>query len=142
MGVLCDLVVGDVGDAERIGRSRAPAAEFGGLDIKGIDVVKLCQLHALLSSRALKELLADYDPVVVVSDEGPWVFRVPEDLVERVARLGEEERQSVAARWAETAELVMDRWKSEDVARVLDGIAGLAREAEQAGKTLFFWMRV
>ena len=49
MGVLSDLVVAPVGDAERIGHADAPAAEFGGIDIKGIDSVKFGTLHSILT---------------------------------------------------------------------------------------------
>lgn len=41
MGVLTDLVIADPSEAERIGSSDCPSKDFGGLDARGIDPVKL-----------------------------------------------------------------------------------------------------
>jgi hypothetical protein len=96
MGVLSDLVVAPAGDAERIGRSQIPSKEFGGIDIKGIDSVKFGTLHSILTGRSFEELLPEYEPVVTVSDDGPWVFQIPSDLVTRLAGLaGEDKRVAV-----------------------------------------------
>ena len=140
MGVLSDLVVAPPGDAERIGRARAPAAEFGGLDIKGIDSVKVGMLHSILTGRPFKQLLPEYNPVFAGSDEGPWVFRLPADLVTRLASLAGEDKQLVVRQWAATREFALDRWPAGAVARAFDGIAALAQQAEDAGHSLFLWI--
>ena len=109
MGVLSDLVVAHSSDAERIGRARAPAAEFGGIDIKGIDSVKFGMLHSILTGRSFKQLLPEYNPVFAVSDEGPWVFRLPADLVTRLASLAGEDKQRVVSQWAATREFALPK---------------------------------
>ena len=140
MGVLSDLVVAAAGDAERIGRSQSPAAEFGGIDIKGIDSVKLGTLHAILTGRSFKDLLPEYQPVIAVSDEGPWVFRIPSDLVTRLTSLAGDDKQVALAKWAATEEFELDRWSTTAVAETFDEIVSLARKAEEVGHALFLWM--
>jgi len=58
MGVLSDLVVAAAGDAELIGRAEAPAAEFAGIEIKGIDSVKFGMLHSILTGRSFERFVA------------------------------------------------------------------------------------
>lgn len=140
MGVLSDLVVAPAGDAERIGRARVPVAELGGIDIKGIDLVKFGMLHSILTERPFKQVLSEYNPIVTVSDEGPWVFQIPSDLVTRLATLDGEDQRNAVTRWAATEEFARDRWPASAVAQAFEGIVSLARKAEDAGHSLFLRM--
>jgi hypothetical protein len=130
MGVLSDLVVAPDGDAERIARADAPARDFGGLGT----------LHSILTGRSFEELLSEYDPVVMVSDDGPCVFRIPPDLVTRLATLVGEDQQRAMSTWAATEEFALSGWTVAEVAEAFDGIASLARKAEASGQALFLWM--
>jgi hypothetical protein len=140
MGVLSDLVAAPATDADRIAHSVKPAAEFGGIEIRGIDTVKFGTLNAILSGRSFEALLPEYDPVVTVSDEGPWLFRLPTELVVRLASLAGGDERAVVSRWAATEEFALDGWSASDVARALDGIVVLARKCLDAGHSLFLWM--
>ena len=88
MGVLSDLVIAPAGAAAAICRSTTPARDFGGVDIKGIDTIKLSLLHAQLTGEDVDSLLPAYDPIVSASDDGPWVFMLPVAFVQRLATLG------------------------------------------------------
>ena len=114
--------------------------QFGGIDIKGIDVVKFATLHALLTGAAAAELLPAYEPVASGSEDGPWVFQLPAALVQRLAALEEPQLSSVAVAWAATEEFVLDRWAAQDVRRVLEDISALARGAQAPEQVLFLWM--
>ncbi len=140
MGVLSDLVVAPVDDAEKVAHADVPSRAFGGIDIKGIDTVKFGTLHSLVTGRTFDEVLALYDPVVEVSDDGPWVFRIPEELVERLAALSEEEGRTVAAKWAATEEFALSGWDEAAVSDGLVAICELARRAVDSGQALFLWM--
>ena len=140
MGVLSDLVVAPAGDAERVAHAQVPSQTFGGVDIKGIDSVKFGTLHSILTGRPFEALLPEYEPVVTVSDDGPWVFRLPPELVSGLAELGDAERAKVTKRWASTEEFALDRWAEKDVADALGAIATLARKANGSGQALFLWM--
>jgi hypothetical protein len=140
MGVLRDLVVAADVDAERVARARGPAEEFDGIDIKGIDSVKFGILHSILTGRAFKEILPACDPVVTVSEEGPWVFRIPCDLVARLAAITGDEKRAAVTKWAATEEFALDGRPPSEVAHAFDEIAALARRAVDGGQSLFLWM--
>src|SRR3954470_7804655 len=127
MGVLSDLVVAPVGDAERVAHAEVPSQAFGGIDINGIDTVKFGTLHSIVTGRSLEALLPEYQPIVTVSEEGPWVFRLPPDLVSRLAELDDAARARVTKQWAGTEEFALDGWAENDVAGALGPISTLAR---------------
>lgn len=140
MGVLSDLVVAGEGDASQILHTLNPSAELGGIDIKGIDAEKFAALHAIVSGRPLEEVIGEYDPIAWDSDEGPWVFRISQELVVQLAQIGPGERARVAAKWAETEEFRFEDWDTRDVSAVLDEISKLAVRAASAGRAMFLWM--
>jgi hypothetical protein len=108
--------------------------------IKGIDHVKFGTLHSILTGRSCEELLPEYAPVVTVSDEGPWVFRIPSDLVTRLAAVSGAEKQVAMSKWAATEEFALDGWPPSEVVRSFEAIASLARKAENTGRSFFLWM--
>lgn len=140
MGVLSDLVTAPADAAAAICRSTTPARDFGGVDIKGIDTIKLSLLHAQLTGEDVDSLLPAYDPIVSASDDGPWVFLLPVAFVQRLATLGATERSAAGAQWARAEEFALDGWSPSDVDAVLTTICAEARSAETAGKELFLRM--
>jgi hypothetical protein len=140
MGVLSDLVVANEADAESVARAQVPSQKFGGIDIKGIDSVKFATLHSILTGRRFEELIPSYEPAFIVSDDGPWVFRLPGELVDRLATLTDSERQSVADRWAATEEFELDGWEAPMVAETLEEICVQAANAAASQRALFLWM--
>ena len=141
MGILTDLVAATDADVERIARSQVPSQQFSGVDIKGIDTVKLGTLHSLLTGDDFEALLSQYDPVFEVSEDGPWVSRIPPALQSRLASMDATEMRRVADLWAATEEFKLDEWQPADVARVLESICTLATRADAAGQTLFLCRR-
>ena len=140
MGVLTDLVIADEDDANRIAHSQYPLGEFTGIDIKGIDSVKLTTLHSILSGMPFEDLLAQYKPVIEASEDGPWVFLLPNDIVERLANLDESGITNISDQWGITEEFQLDRWSQNDVTTVLNDIVNLTRQASAQGKHVFAWM--
>jgi hypothetical protein len=140
MGVLSDLVVANEADAERVAHTQVPSQAFGGIDVKGIDSVRFATLHSILTGRSFEELLPSYEPAFSASDDGPWVFRLPDELVTRLANLTDSERQSIAERWAATEEFELDDWDATMVAETFEAICGQAANAESTKRALFLWM--
>jgi hypothetical protein len=140
LGVLSDLVAGTSADVERIGQSQVPSRDFDGIDIKGIDTVKFVTLHSLLTGEKFETLLPLYEPVHAGSEEGPWVFQIPDGLVSLLASLSHTERTVIAERWAATEEFALDGWSSPSVASSLEAICTLAVSAEGSERSLFLWM--
>jgi hypothetical protein len=135
-----DLLVAGESGAPLIAKSPNPVADFPGIALTHLDVVKMTQLHALLTGRPYKELLREYDPIVTVAPEGPWIFRVPLELVSRLATLPGAERKAVAERWAGTDEFKRDRWTASQAAAAFETICSLAKKASEPNAALFLRM--
>jgi hypothetical protein len=142
MGVLSDLVVAPEADAAVVAGSMNPAAQFGGIDIKGISSVNFGVLHSILIGRPFKELLPQYKPLISLSSEGPWVFRIPQDLVVQLAGMSDHERHRVGDLWARTDEFLGAGWTQPEVAEAFESICALARNAVESKNALFLWMCV
>ncbi len=140
VGVLSDLVVAPAGSAEAILRAMVPSQQFDGIDVKGIDSVKLGTLHSILSGRTFEELLPEYAEVASGGDEGPWVFELPADLVNRLSGLSADQSSQVSAQWALTEEFALDGWVEVDVTCALEAIAQLAARAAASDQRLYLWM--
>src|SRR5258708_36748009 len=97
MGVLTDLIIADIAQAKSVAASLAPAKEFAGLDAKGIDPVKLCQLKALLLAKPYDGAwVGEFRFLAGDEDEGPWVMIVPGDLVPAIPALPDSDLPSPA----------------------------------------------
>jgi len=134
------LVLAEEGDIARIANSVVPSREFAGIDVKGVDTVKLGMLHSLLTGRDFEDLLAEYDPVHEVSADGPWVFKVPRELTTALLNVSGDEFEELVDRWASTEEFELDGWPREAVAHVLHEIQELARAGATSSREMFLWM--
>jgi hypothetical protein len=141
MGVLTDFVVADRGDAQRVCQSRCPSRDFSGMDAKGLDGIKLGSLWTILtgveSGPAFKN-----DTLCSGGEDGPWVFEVPADLVQQIARLSSSQLSSAGSRWGETEEFLpkYDNWSAEEVQQMLQGLAVLCKRAVAQGQAVLMWM--
>lgn len=139
MGVLSDLVVVPASDLPRVLASVNPATQFGGVDVKGLDTVKLYKLHMQLTGVSYDDAMAAFQ-TTCDSDEGPWVTPLPDALVKRLATLDEERGDAVAGRWSRAEEFALDGWDRSDVAAVLECLCTLARKARGKGHLVVLWM--
>jgi len=139
VGLVSEFVVAAESDAEKIAGSENPAAEFDGVEMKGIDVVKLGVLQSALSGRPLVQLFPEYKTLAEGSDDGPWVTRIPDELVSALASMTDEERRRASDKWSKAEEFTMEQWESADVATALDSICEIARKAVSARKALLLW---
>ena len=93
-------------------------------------------MRPAINGQPIEELSKLYDPISE-SDEGPWVFRIPHELVTRLAALSEGERRKLARRWSKGQEFVLEGWDKTDVARALELICGQARKGSRAKRHCF-----
>jgi hypothetical protein len=146
MSILTDFVVADISEAQRIGDSLSPSWQFEGLGEKGIDHVKLATLYALLTDQPYDtDFMSEDSLLYVASDDGPWVHRVPDDMVRRLANLAESEYSRIAEKWSQTEEFTHKHSGfTPDLARerteaFLRRIAPLARYSLAENKILMMW---
>lgn len=147
MGVLTDIVVAQESEAERIAGSDVPAGEWPGVAGKGMTFVEWAVVWAAAvgdSSRAVGyvEILGD-GLLSQQSDDGPWVFKLPEGLVDVLAGLDSEAVQPLARALMETEEfgppeaMILGLRSAQERARRLRGVplvsgwaAGQAKKGE------------
>src|SRR5262249_15187733 len=113
------------------------------VEAKGIDTVKLTKLHSVLTAQPFDPKFIGSDALrFEASEDGPWVFQVPADLVGRLAQLGAGELTSVANEWSKIEEFSAkyDNWPAAAVHVVLTGLTALCRKAVAENKVVFLWM--
>src|SRR5262245_42105299 len=92
MGVLSDIVIADKSEAKAVGASRNPTAQWEGAAWKTIDPVKLGKLWSILKSEPLEleRVMAKVRQIQLLheaSDDGPWVYLLPDQLRDALADL-------------------------------------------------------
>src|SRR5262245_59146220 len=141
MSVLTDLVVADLGQAGALARTLKPSSDWNCLDVKGIDIVKLCRLRAILTNAPYRKAwIAEFRYLAGDEDFGPWVMAVPDALVAGLAAMPEEALSPVASRWHATEEFRLERWRLADVEASLKDIHRLAKTAVAANKPVLLWI--
>jgi hypothetical protein len=131
----------DEGEAPLVAADPSPHRRWPGLDAKGLDQVKLALLWALLAGQPFRdELVHEFAPLEELSEDGPWVFRVPPALVALLAGLAPDRAPLVASAWAATEELELDGWEPGGAAALIDALRGTARAAAAARKPLLMWV--
>ncbi len=146
MGVLSDIIIADRKDAASFNAAGgAHLEQWDGLESKGIDTIKLGALSQILHNRPLDDInaVATFMMNAVVdqaSDDGPWVYLVPEELQLALAALDERRQQAAAEKWATTEEFALDGWLQEDVEEYFEDLVACARKARDLGKSLLLWM--
>lgn len=145
MGVLSDLVLANRNDAQLVGESSNPVAEFGGLEAKGIDGILLGELYCILEGiPSTVDFVVDFMGEVLyqASDEGPWVHEVPIALTEWLALIDDDQLRTVANQWGECGEMV-ERYgppQDQDVdVGFLEDLAVLSRRALAERKSILLW---
>ena len=141
LGVLTDIVVADASEASAVAADGDRLRTWPGVDAKGVDSVKLAILWGLLSNDPSKANAgADFETLHEIPDEGPWVFRVPEELVQLLASLDDAGAASTAVAWAKAEEFVLDGWNAAAVRSILSELRTLARKTLSGRKSMLMWM--
>jgi len=140
VNVLTSVVVADAGDAAAIIESEKPVEEWQGFEARGLDRDKLAMLHALLTGCLFDEALAECGPLYAASEEGPWLMKLPEASVARLARLEEDALDQVGEELAATETFEEAGWPVETVKDVVAGMADLAGVAVAQDRAMFAWM--
>jgi len=142
---LIDIVMAEENDASAIGSSTSPLETFPGIAAKHIDQVKLARLALILNGQVLNtpavlDVVRTFTMLHEASDDGPWVYGIPDQLVAKLAGLDAERRTEVAKAWASEHEFKRDGWEGITVKQFVDALSGLASEAQINRRRLLLWM--
>lgn len=140
MGILVNIVSADEEDLEAIGESQHPVVEWSGIEARDISRAKFLTLHCLLTGDGIEDAVYAYEPIYFGDDEGPMIFRIPDELTEKLASLEEDVLDIVGEELAVTEEFEMSGLPVEEVQSLVADMAELARIAESQGQSLFVWM--
>jgi len=140
MSSAADLIIAAPSEAPAIVASDYPLGTFKGVNIDGLDPLKLAALHSLFVRKAFSDLLRDYQPIAQASPQGPWLVRVPGELIAFLGRVSPPDQPSVAAKWASTDQVVDEGWSPEDADQFLSRLVPFDQTAAFEGKDLFLWI--
>lgn len=114
-----------------------PHGRLPAIAAKGLTAVSLAKLSEIIGAGA-------YDALVERIAEGrkaesgeAGLLTIPTEVRDGLA--GAHDLDSVAAQWAATEELSLDRWRAPDSLEVLRELRELAREAAVDGQDLWYW---
>jgi hypothetical protein len=136
---LADLFVGDPESIKSITADVVPSRDLNGIDVKGIDLVKLTKLHSLINEKPFELALPEFVEAHAVSDDGPWVFECPTTLQAKLATLADAEFDALSKRWAGIQEFALDGFGTSEVRSLLQGLRQMAQSAERTGKRMYLW---
>lgn len=137
MGSLADLIVAAASDAPAIVASDYPLGTFRGVNIDGLDPLKVAALHSLLTGKGYADVLGRYQPIAEASANGPWLIKFPDELIPLLANLAPPDHGSVAAQWASTDQGREEGWSEQDAEKFLARLVHFAQIGAFEGKDVF-----
>lgn len=141
MGVLTDLIVAYESEAGAVAESESPLRDWPGIDAKGIDHVKLGKLLSILTSEPYSNsLVGEFRQIAELSDDGPWVFRLPRGLVLALSKMNEAELGRISVQWSAVEEFDRSGYDLATVTELLAALRELSKTAMAEGKDVLMWM--
>ena len=140
MGSLADLILAESSDAPAIIASEYPLGTFKGINVDGLDPLKLAALHSIFTDKDFSNLLGHYTPVAEASASGPWLIELPGELMTFLAELAPQDHASAAVKWASTVQLQEEGWSMLDAEQFLGQVAHFAKIAAFEGKDVYLWI--
>jgi hypothetical protein len=145
MSVLTDIIVVDSSQVDEVIKALAPAETYAGFDAKGLDPVTLGTLQAILAGQGPDaadeddELLLERFPLLAQeSDDGPWLYGIPGELVTALSRLSDADKERAVAAWTATEEC--SDWEPALALSLVDELAKSARRAVDEKKQMMMWV--
>lgn len=135
-----DLILAAPTEVSTIVASDYPLGTFKGVNVDGLDPLKVAALHSLFVARPFPDVLRDYQPIAQASPSGPWLVRLPTELLGFLGNIAPPDQPSVAARWASTGLAQEEGWSPEDADRFLGRLVPFAQTATFEGQDLYLWI--
>jgi hypothetical protein len=137
MGSAADLILAADDEGPAIIASDYALGSFRGINVDGLDPLKLAALHAVLAGKEFGNLLAEYQPIAEASPNGPWLIKFPGELVGFLAGIPPEDHASVAVKWATSDQLQEEGWSAEIAEPFIARVVHFAQNAGYEGKEVF-----
>src|SRR4051812_27646642 len=133
MGLLSDFFAAsedEIAELPELG----PEGRFPTVAAKNVTNVELATLCGIATGRDIdvesggfEALLNEIEDVREPGEDGPWVFRVPDSLVEALAAADEARVRDIAREWASTEEWQLSGANADDLVWLVSDLSRLAR---------------
>ena len=136
MGLIADFIVATESDALKYAES---GGELGGIercDYKNYTSLSIAELWALLEDKVLNLDHHDLEEVLITDDGESWLFRFPDKLSERIAKINSDRIETIAAKWSESEEVPGDGPDNEPV---LNDLIRLCNSARTGVRHVYLW---
>ena len=141
MGMLTDYIIAERSDAAAIGRSWPQPQEWPCLQMTWLDNSMLAALAMAWNDKSQAEKLESDAPVAgKTTNEGPWVFCLPDDFRDRLAALMPNQTSTLAEAWAQQEAPQSGGWTAADLEPLLGNLHEFAQRAVREGKSILLWV--
>lgn len=143
MEFLTCIVSADEDEYPEIAASPSPMKEWSGIEVPGLDTLRLATLHSLVTGDSLQAALDCYEPVYV--DEGvneTIILRIDGEFFDALQALDEDEVENLVAELAATEAYESESCDVDELHAYLLALIDLAQLAESQAQLLFVWIRV
>jgi hypothetical protein len=142
MSLLSDFYIAKPEDAARYDTDQnLPDNERA--QFKGLTYEDVANLWAILQNTKAKPDHADaFESVLVIDGGERLINRFPPEFVAVLASLNASSASDAAAKWIQTGELAYMSSEVSDALPIIEALSGLARTAQESGKSLYLWMCV
>ncbi|GMR10223.1 MAG: hypothetical protein BMS9Abin28_1044 [Anaerolineae bacterium] len=137
MSSLADLIIATSSEVEAIVASEYPLGTFEGVNVDGLDPLQIAALHSALVDKEFGELLGGYQPVAEGSPSGPWLIRIPADLIAALAIISPDNQASIAGNWTTADQLQESGWSAQEAEKFLARLVRLAQVASFEEREVF-----
>lgn len=137
MASAADLILAASDEAPAIVASDYALGTFRGINVDGLDPLKLAALHSIFSEKGFNDLLPAYRPIAEGSRNGPWLIRLPAEFVGFLANIAPQNQGTTAAKWASSDQLQEGGWSPEVAEQFIARLVHFAQNAGFEKKDLF-----
>jgi hypothetical protein len=137
MESLADLILATLDDIKAIVDSDYPLGTYPGVNTDGLNPLHIVSLHEVMTDKDFGQLSGDYKPVAVGSTGGPWLIKIPAELIETLANIAPHDMAAMAALWASTDRIQEAGWSLQDAEHYFAQLVHFSQTALFEGKELF-----
>ncbi|WP_153115564.1 hypothetical protein [Rhodocyclus tenuis] len=143
MELMSCIVSADEDEYPEIAASPSPLKEWSGIEVPGLDTVKLATLHSLVTGDSLQAALDYYEPIYVEEgDSETIILRIDGEFFDALVALDEDDVENLVGELAATEAYENESYDVDDIYAYVVSLIDLAQLAESQAQLLFVWIRV
>jgi hypothetical protein len=136
MSVLSDFIIATEAQAQEYGRSQSGVPASDVLELKGLTLVELSTLWALMRGEEWNDGMLDaFAPVPTGDGRDSSISRLPAEFLARLTG-SDFDLDQVASRWAATEEMRCD---AQSARTLISDLARFAGQAGNANQSVYLW---